>query len=99
MYHEEKKDDQTVVVPYDFSDMTICNSHVALNSFWFCVGLTGKFDINAKIDEHKRKNDKRSLLGIFRFDPSTKMGTIDKWINQYQFQNFYVDDNMTTVMF
>lgn len=35
-----KKDDE--LVPYNFEGMKICNSHVALNSFWFCIGLVGE---------------------------------------------------------
>jgi len=68
---------------YDFSSMKICNSHVALNSYWFCVGLVGEFDVNAKVDDNNRKNDKRSLLGIYRFNPKNLDVEIEYWINQY----------------
>lgn len=99
MKHMYTKAADNAMTPYDFSGMKICNSYVALNSRYFCAGLVGKFDINAKIDENKRKNDKRSVLGIYRTDLSTMTTTIEAWINQYPFQNFYVDDNMSTVMF
>lgn len=46
-----------------------------------------------------RKNDKRSVLGIFRYNSETRVSTIEQWINQYPFKDFFVDDNMTTVMF
>ena len=28
---------------YNFEGMKVCNSHVALNSHFFCVGLVGEF--------------------------------------------------------
>ena len=67
--------------PYDFTDMEICNSYIAINSFWFAVGLVGEFDITQKLGE-KRRNDKRSLVGIFKFDPKTKSAKIEYWINE-----------------
>lgn len=92
---EEKLAKMKHMENYDFEGMTICNSHVALNSHYFCVGLVGEFKPDEK---NPRKNDKRSILGIFRFE--TDLSTsIEQWINQYPFKNFFVDDNMTTVMF
>lgn len=48
---------------YNFDGMKVCNSHVALNSHYFCVGLVGEF----KAESETRKNDKRSILGIFEY--------------------------------
>jgi len=39
------------------------------------------------------------VLGIFKYDPVSRQSTIEQWINHYPFKNFFVDDNMTTVMF
>lgn len=79
--------------------MTICNSQVALNSRYFCIGLTGDFDHKGMIDDKQRRNDKNSVVGIFRFDDKTNTCAIEYWINQYPFKNFFVDDNLTTIMF
>lgn len=44
---ERDENDEKIYTPYDFgNDMKVCNSYVALNSKWFCVGLVGEFDIN-----------------------------------------------------
>jgi len=69
---------------YDFNGMKIVNSHVALNSKYFCVGMVGEF--KGFKGDHKavsidRKNDKRSILGIFKFDPETLTCSIEQWIN------------------
>ena len=66
------------MVPYNFDGMKICNSHVALNSRYFCVGLVGEF----KPDDSSRRNDKRSVLGIFRYDGETRQCQIEGWVNQ-----------------
>lgn len=99
MKHMYTRGDEDKMIPYDFSGMKICNSYVAQNSRFFCVGLVGKFDTNSLVDEHHRKNDKRSVMGVFRVDLKTLGTSVEAWINQYPFQDFFVDDNMTTVMF
>jgi len=38
-----KNKDSDEVVPYDFSGMKICNTYVATNSRYFCIGLVGDF--------------------------------------------------------
>lgn len=97
MYMNNKDGTQT---PYDFTTgMTICNSQVALNSRYFCIGLTGEFDVTQALDDKKRINDKNSVVGIYRFDERDNSVNIEYWINQYPFKNFYVDDNLTTIMF
>lgn len=83
---------------YNFEGMKICNSHVALNSHFFCVGLVGEFKPKQS-DDRKNANDKRSILGIYQFNSDDITCKIEQWINQYPFKNFFVDDNMTTVMF
>lgn len=50
------------------------------------------------IDDKKRVNDKNSVIGIFRYNDSDNSTSIEYWINQFPFKNFYVDDNLTTVM-
>ena len=80
MYKDEKDGTQTA---YDFTTgMTICNSQVGLNSRHFCLGLTGAFDVEQKLDDKKRVNDKNSVLGIFRFDSKDNSVNIEYWINQ-----------------
>lgn len=97
MYVNNKDGTQT---PYDFTTgMYICNSQVALNSRFFCIGLCGDFDHTQVLDDKKRVNDKNSVVGIYRFDDKTNTVAIEYWINQYPFKNFFVDDNLTTIMF
>jgi hypothetical protein len=95
MQHMWTKNSEGEIVPYDFTGLKIVNSYVAQNSRYFCIGLVGDF----KPDDTSRRNDKRSVLGIFKYDEKTRESTIEQWINQYPFKNFFVDDNMTTVMF
>lgn len=94
------KDDKGELQPYDFSNMRVCNSQVAQNSNWFCTGLVGDFDLNKQISATRRVNDKRSLLGIFAVKPDENYAAeIQTWINTSLFSTFFVDDNLTTVMF
>lgn len=80
MYTKEKDGTET---PYDFTTgMHICNSQVALNSRFFCIGLTGEFDHEGLVDEKKRVNDKNSVIGIFRFNEQDNSTHIEYWINQ-----------------
>jgi hypothetical protein len=80
MYIKNKDGTQT---PYDFTTgMTICNSQVALNSRYFCLGLTGEFDVTQALDDDKRVNDKNSVVGIYRFDERDNSVNIEYWINQ-----------------
>lgn len=64
---------------YDFGGLKIVNTHVALNSHFFCVGMVG--DFKPSVDSKSRKNDKRSILGIFRFNLEDNTCSIEQWIN------------------
>lgn len=77
MQHMLQKKDDGEMGPYNFEGMKICNSAVALNSHFFCVGLVGEF----KPEEDKRRNDKRSVLGIFRYDHVSRQSSIENWVN------------------
>lgn len=89
MKHMYAKDKDGNLQPYDFSNMKICSSNVALNSQWFCTGLVGEFDLNKQVEATRRKNDKRSLLGIFKFDPESCTAKIETWINTVSGFKFY----------
>lgn len=80
---------------FDFSGLKIVNASIANNSRYFCVGSVAE-QLPEKL---KRKNDQRSVVGIFKIDPKTLFTTIEMWIVDYPFKNFFVDDNMTTIMF
>jgi len=43
MAHMLTKNSEGEMVPYDFSGLKICNTYVAINSRYFCIGLVGDF--------------------------------------------------------
>jgi len=64
---EEKAAEMKHMKDYDFGGMRICNSHCAINSRYFCVGLVGE-ELPSQKTGGRFKNDKRSIFGIFKVD-------------------------------
>jgi hypothetical protein len=63
---------------FDFSGLKICNAFISENSRYFCVGSVAK-ELPGKLE---RKNDKRSIVGIFKIDPSNFNTSLEMWIIQ-----------------
>ena len=93
MQHMWTKNSEGEIVPYDFTGLKIVNSYVAQNSRYFCIGLVGDF----KPDDTSRRNDKRSVLGIFKYDEKTRESTIEQWINQVSHLCDYVTVNLFSI--
>jgi len=73
---EERQAKMPYMKDFDFSGLKIVNASIAENSRYFCVGSVAE-QLPEKL---KRKNDQRSVVGIFKIDPKTLFTTIEMWI-------------------
>lgn len=72
---EEQRKKMPDMQEFDAEKYRICNSFIASNSRYFCVGLVS--DPPTVVN----KKDMGSLLGIFKIDDKTLNTTIEVWIN------------------
>ena len=76
MGSDEQRSRMPDMQEFDVEKYKICNSFIASNSRYFCVGLVS--DQPCVVN----KKDMGSLLGIFKIDDKTLNTTIEFWINQ-----------------
>ena len=76
MGSDEQRSRMPDMQEFDVEKYRICNSSIASNSRYFCVGLVS--DQPCVVN----KKDMGSLLGIFKIDDKTLNTTIEFWINQ-----------------
>lgn len=70
---------------FDFNGLKICNAFIADNSRYFCVGSVAE-ELPGKLE---RKNDKRSVVGIFKICPSKLNTSLEMWIIQVSNKLYY----------
>lgn len=75
---EERQAKMPYMKDFDFTGLKICNAFIADNSRYFCVGAVAE-ELPGKLE---RKNDKRSVVGIFKIDPSKLNTSLEMWIIQ-----------------